>query len=80
MSNRNADETCRNWDEHFPIGTEVTWMGKAYKTASHAGRNYMGEASVFLEDGQSPPVPIASLEVAGWDMVPKHMAKKRGKR
>lgn len=68
-------ETCRNWNEVFPIGTEVVFEDRTVRTWSHAGIGAKDEPSVFLE-GIEEAVPISRLKVPGWEMVPKNRKKK----
>jgi hypothetical protein len=65
-----AVETCRNWNEVFPIGTEVIFEGTKLKTWSHAGLGPKYKASVFL-DGIEEPIPLSRLQVPGYEATRK---------
>lgn len=67
--------SCRNWNEVFPIGTEVLFEGRTVKTWSLAGIGARDEPSVFLE-GIDEPVPISRLEAPGWE---RSTRKSKGK-
>ena len=60
-----ADETVKNWNSKFPIGTKALHRGVKVKTESWAGRNKHGEPSVFVS-GTEEPVPLSELEVPGY--------------
>lgn len=55
----------RDWNLKFPIGTEVVYRGKTFRTWSPAGLGKFDEAAVWLEDFEWP-VPLRLLTVPGW--------------
>lgn len=60
-----AKQSVLNFDELFPIGTNVVHQGRECVTESHAGIIGKDTAGVFVS-GIEIPVPIASLEIPGW--------------
>ncbi len=67
--------TVRDWDSKFPIGTEVIYAGRTYRTWSHAGIGKRGQPSVFL-DGIQEPIPIAAIHVPGYVSISGAAARK----
>lgn len=66
INNQRAAKTVRNWNAHFPPGTEVEYQGRRLKTWSYAGMGKKDSPSVWLE-GIEELVPIDVLKVPGWD-------------
>lgn len=67
ISRLRCQESVRNWDSLFPIGTMVEYQGRKCKTESHAGAGDRWTPSVFIE-GVEAPVPISSLTVPGYKL------------
>ncbi len=66
VNNQRALESVRNWNEHFPTGTQVNYQGELRKTWGPAGLGPKNEPSVWLE-GIEDLVPLARLTVPGWE-------------
>ena len=79
VNRHRAIETCRNWNQAFPIGTKAALEGNGVVLWSHAGLGLKDEPSVFIE-GEQEAVPISRLSVPGWVMVnaKKHKGLKNG--
>lgn len=78
---RKGQESIRDFNEKFPIGTIVKYCGKTYKTWAPAGLNFRDEPAVFLASADYPePVLLTNLEIDGYTLVVGAEAKKERRR
>jgi len=68
--------SIRQWNELFPIGTEVHLGGVLHKTESHASLGMRKVPVVFI-DGVEEPVPLAMLQVPGYTSTPLTRSNKK---
>lgn len=73
-----ARESVKDFNEKFKIGHKVYYQGTEYRLWSQAGLSTRDEPVVFLDSKTiTEPVPIAQLDIEGWDLVYGKRAKKK---
>lgn len=73
-SNLGPSASVKSFNACVPIGTDVVYQGRMYKTWSWAGIGQKHVPVVFLDNGNDqPPVPIESLQIEGVEMVSQRL-------